>query len=376
MERYLYWREHPGPNRRRQLAPVQPLIRAASLRGFGPLITELGGDPDRLLARFGIAAQELEHDDGLLSITAHDRMLDAAAAELDCPDLGLRLAERQDLTILGPIARAIDTSATATEALDAAARFLFVHSPVLTIGLDDDPWSRRGVVALTYRKVESESPYSPQAIELGLGVFYRVAVQMLGGGTGQPTGTATSWLPRQVTGLRSVEIPHAPLSPIARYLDFFSADVKFDRPVAALCVEARVLDSAFETADAETRRIAVDRLTGEYSDPADSIAAQVRRVVSESLPGPVPSLDDVARSLLLHPRTLQRRLVVVDTSFADVVDTLRRDRAHRYITTTDLSFTQIADLVGFAEQSTLSHAVRRWFGVSPRTLRDHATLSP
>lgn len=332
---------------------MQPLIRAASLRGFGALVTELGGDPARLLQRFDIAAEVLEHDDGLLSITAHDRMLDAAAAELDCPDFGLRLAERQDLTILGPVARAVATSATATEALDAAARFLFVHSPVLTIGIDDDPWGRRGVVALTYRKEVSESPYSPQAIELGLGVFYRVALQLLG----------------ESTGLRSVEIPHGPLSPVDRYLDFFSADVKFDRPVAALCADVRVLDSAFETADEEIRRAAVEHLTGAYSDPADSIATQVRRVVSESLPGPVPPLSEVARTLHLHPRTLQRRLVVVGTSFGQVVDDLRRDRAHRYITTTDLSLAQVADLVGFAEQSTLNHAVRRWFGLSPGELR-------
>lgn len=58
---------------------MQPLIRAASLRGFGALVTELGGDPAELLERFGIAPQTLQDEDGLLSITAHDRMLDAAA---------------------------------------------------------------------------------------------------------------------------------------------------------------------------------------------------------------------------------------------------------------------------------------------------------
>ena len=332
---------------------MQPLIRAASLRGFSALVTELGGDPAELLERFGIAPQTLQDEDGLLSITAHDRMLDAAADALDCPDLGLRLAERQDLTILGPVARAIRSAETATEALDSAAQFMFVHSPVLTIGVDEDPWGRRGVVALTYRKELAESPYSPQAIELGLGVFYQVAVQLLG----------------HSTGLRSVEIPHGPLSPVDRYLDFFGADVKFDRPVAALCADRRVLDSAFATADEQIRRGALDHLADAYADPAASLANQVRRVVSESLPGQIPPLATVARTLLLHPRTLQRRLAVVDTTYERVVDDLRRDRAHRFITTTDLTFIQIADLVGFAEQSTLSHAVRRWFGVSPGELR-------
>lgn len=338
---------------------MQPLIRAASLRGFGALVSELGGEADRLLERFGIAPDVLESDDGLLSITAHDRMLDAAADELSCPDFGLRLAERQDLTILGPVARAIRSSETAVEALEYAAQFLFVHSPVLTIGVDNDPWHRRGVIALTYRKQLSESPYSPQAVELGLGLFYRVAVQLLGSGT----------------GLRSVEVPHGPLSPVDRYLDFFGADVKFDRPVAALCVDRRILDSSFASADEEIRRAAIDHLTGAYSDPTLSLAGRVRRIVAEQLPGPVPSIAEVAAELALHPRTLQRHLVVVGTTYEQIVDDLRRDRAHRFITTTPMSFTQIADLVGFQEQSTLSHAVRRWFGVSPRELRRRTRAS-
>src|SRR5699024_2516260 len=244
--------------------------RAASLRGFGALVSELGGEADRLLERFGIAPDVLESDDGLLSITAHDRMLDAAADELSCPDFGLRLAERQDLTILGPVARAIRSSETAVEALEYAAQFLFVHSPVLTIGVDNDPWHRRGVIALTYRKQLSESPYSPQAVELGLGLFYRVAVQLLGSGT----------------GLRSVEVPHGPLSPVDRYLDFFGADVKFDRPVAALRVDRRILDSSFASADEEIRRAAIDHLTRPYSAPTLSRAARASGTSSSSGPPP------------------------------------------------------------------------------------------
>ncbi|WP_216695529.1 AraC family transcriptional regulator [Dietzia psychralcaliphila] len=338
---------------------MQPLIRTASLRGFSPLVSELGGDPDRLLTRYGIAREVLEGDDGLVSITAHDQMLDAAAAELDCPDFGLRLADRQDVSILGPVARAVRSSSTATEALECAARFLFVHSPALTIGVDDDPWSRRGVIALTYRKQLAESPYSPQAIELGLGLFYRMAVQLLG----------------RRPGLRSVELPHGPLSPVARYLDFFGADIKFDRPVAALCVDHRILDASFATADEEIRLAALQHLTGSYSDPTRSMTGRVRRAVGECLPGRVPPLAEVAASLAIGPRTLQRHLVVEDTTYGRVVDDLRRDRSHRFITTTDLSFTQIADLVGFSEQSTLSHAVRRWFGLSPGELRRRARLS-
>lgn len=329
------------------------MIRAASLRGFQPLVEELGGDPRALLKRFDIDSLTLASEDGLLSITAHDLMLDAAAKELECPDFGLRLAERQDLSILGPLAIAVESSATVAEAMECASRFMFVHSPALHISIEPDPRGMTGIVAATYRKDLRESPYSPQAMELGLGLFHHVAALLLG----------------RVTGLRSVEIPHAPLSPIQRYLDFFEADVKFGAPSGALRVERSVLDKGFDSADETIRRIALQHLATRYPDPGTSTAPRVRGVIAELLATGSPGIAQVARLLDLHPRTLQRRLAREHTTFETVLDDVRRDAAHRYITTTDVAFTQVAALTGFSEQSSLSHAVRRWFASTPRELR-------
>ncbi|MFI6938483.1 AraC family transcriptional regulator [Streptomyces sp. NPDC050418] len=330
-----------------------PMIRAASLRGFGPLVEELGGDVDALLHRFGIPRQVLESDDGLVSITAHDRMLDVAAQQLGCLDLGLRLAERQDLSILGRLAVAIESSSTVAEALECASRFLFVHSPALSIGVEPDPHGRRGVVALTYRKDLRESLYSPQAMELGLGLFHHVAALLLDG----------------ITGLRSVELPHSPVSPVRRYLDFFGCDVRFAAASGALCVDRRVLDEHFAGADAGIRRIALSHLARDHHDPNDTVASQVRLALAETLGTLTPTLAHTGRLLRTHPRTLQRQLALEGTSFEAILAGVRREAAHRWITCTQLPLGQIAALTGFTEQSSLTHAVRRWYGVSPRTLR-------
>lgn len=330
------------------------MIRAASLRGFQPLVRELGGDPEALLRRFDLTPATLSSDDGMLSITAHDLMLDAAAETLGCPDLGLRLAERQDLSILGPLAIAVESSATVGDALECASRFLFVHSPALKIAVEPDPRGVRGVVAAIYRKDLRESPYSPQAMELGLGLFHHVAALLLGG----------------VTGLRSVEIPHAPLSPVQRYLDFFGADVKFGASSGALRLERSLLDTGFDSADATIRRFAMDHLAARYPDPDTATAPKVRGVIADLLSTGSPEIGQAARLLAVHPRTLQRRLAREDTTFETLLDQVRRDAAHRYITTTSLPLTQVAALTGFAEQSSLSHAVRRWFSMSPRELRN------
>jgi AraC-like DNA-binding protein len=338
---------------------VGPMIRAASLRGFVALVEELGGDPGALLLRFGIDAGVLRDDDGLIPITAHDLMLDAAAQELGCPDLGLRLAAAQDVSILGPLAAAIEASSTVGQALDCASRFLFVHSPALRVGVEDDPLGRRGVVALAYRKDLQESTYSPQGTELGLGVFHRVAVSMIGG----------------VRGLRSVLIPHQPLSPVQRYLDHFGADVRFGGRVAALCVQRHVLEESFSGADEAVRAVALEHLARHYRDPRLDFPAQARLGIAEALRTSQPTILGIARLFSLHPRTLQRRLAAEGTSFAELLDEVRREATHRYLTATDLPVGQIALMVGFGEQSTLAHATRRWYGTSPRELR-RASQSP
>ena len=354
------------------MVPSQPVptgdtgvIRAASLRGFVPLVEDLGGDPFALLGRFGIPAAALSRDDGLIPITAHDSMLDTAADELACPDLGLRLAEGQDLSILGPLAVAIESSSSVSQALSLAAKFLFVHSPALHIGVEADPRGTRGVVAVTYRKSLRESPYSPQATERGIALLHRSSATLLG----------------DTTGLRSVELPHAPLSPVARYTDHFGVDVRFDGAVAALRVDQHVLDATFAHADAAIRAIALEHLTRHHTDPQEQVAVRVRRTLGEGLGSARTSLEHVARVLGMHPRTLQRQLAAEETSFDVVLDDVRRTVALHYITGTDIPFVQVAALVGLSEQSALSRSVRRWSGLSPRELRrrsheDHENCRP
>src|SRR3546814_20328303 len=112
-------------------------------------------------------------------------MLDATAAELDCPDFGIRMAQFQDLSILGPLAIAIQACSTVAQALEVASRFLFVHSPALSIGVEPDPSGARGVIAVTWRKDPDSSTYSAQARELGIALIHRTAVALGGRATGR-----------------------------------------------------------------------------------------------------------------------------------------------------------------------------------------------
>jgi len=66
---------------------------------------------------------------------------------------------------------------------------------------------------------------------------------------------------------------------------------------------------------------------------------------------------------------LRRALTREDTRYRDLLDSVRSELASDYVRETPLSFTDIADLLGFANPSAFQKAFRRWYGCSPGDYR-------
>lgn len=330
---------------------MSSVVRAALFRGFPQLVDRLGGDGAALLARFRVPDGALESDGAFITTRTAGVLTETAAAELDCPDLGLRLAEVQDIGILGPLSIALENSATLAEALDCASRFLFAHSPVSRVARIPDPDGVAGVVGLLYESTGEQLP--PHAVDHGLGLFHRIITQLHDG----------------PYGLRAAHLPHPPVAPVSRYTDFFGADVRFERVAAVLRVPAQLLSAPLPGANRLLRDITLDYLATHFTDPGRSVTDEVRLLLTRALGTSSITIAAVARLLTMHPRTLQRRLAAESTTFEAILDEVRREAALRLITETDLPLAQVTALVGLTEQSALSRAGRRWFGRSPRELR-------
>lgn len=82
------------------------------------------------------------------------------------------------------------------------------------------------------------------------------------------------------------------------------------------------------------------------------------------------NVDDVAKELALHPRTLQRRFrEVVDWPIADEIRRVRIERAKRELTSTNRSMAEIAREVGFGDRMRMYDVFKRELGVTPRAFR-------
>ncbi len=328
------------------------VIRSAGLRGFRATVAELGGDAEEFAAAAGLPIAALDADDLLVPDQAMAMVLELAAERLHCPDLGLRIATRQDLGMLGPLALAIRSSPTLADALECTSRYLFVHARSLRLSLEPDPYGDRGVTALHYG-VQPGLPITVQGTDLGLGFLHRALGRLVDG----------------PYGLRSVELPYRPPAALSVYEEFFGAPVRFDRPAAILRVPSSLTARAVAGSDETLRRLALAFLAEQSADSGASFEPKVRAAVRQLLGTTAPEIGSVARLLTVHPRTLQRRLAAENTSFAAILDDVRRTEARRYLTTTDLPMSQIASLLGLSEQATFTRACHRWFRITPTALR-------
>jgi AraC-like DNA-binding protein len=331
---------------------VKALVQAQSLRGYTELVRDLGGNPTRLLRQAGIDPGDLNRLTAFIDFEAQIDLLERSAAELHCPDFGIRLAERQDIGILGTLAVAMRHSATMGEAMRCVSKYLEVYNTALAFTiLKGEP---RGEARLEFSLLREHSPLPwAQTTEHGIGLAWRI-ITLLSEGR---------------CDLLRVWLPHAGLGTAADYRTHFDAPVAFDSDHGALAIAESNLDLPISENIVELHDAATHYLNTQLVRGNRDLPLRVRQTIMAFLGTGNCSRGDVADALLIHTRTMQRRLAEEGTSFEVIKEDARRDLALRYLAQPDLSMSHITMLLGYSEQASFGRSCRRWFGGSPRELR-------
>jgi AraC-like DNA-binding protein len=104
----------------------------------------------------------------------------------------------------------------------------------------------------------------------------------------------------------------------------------------------------------------------------DGISGRVRDAVAERLGAGDANMASTARKLGMSVATLRRRLEAEGTSFAGIVDDLRRRLAERHLREREPAVGEIAMLLGFSNVTAFHRAFRRWTGIAPTEYRAKA----
>jgi AraC-like DNA-binding protein len=330
------------------------VVRGTALSNYPSLVAELGGDPAALLRAAGIRGQDAGNHDAFIPYPAVIQAIESAAQTTDTPDFGRRLAQRQGIEILGPVGVAARTAATVADALRIFSTYMAAYSPVIAVRVTPLGDEQRSLLTIEF--LLDRPPPHPQTTELTLGVSLRVVRFLMG----------SDYAPL------SVHLPHDPLTPKADYVRYFDCTPHFAERTAGFTVRAADLDRPLNRDDVAHRAV-VEYLNG--ITPQDAgIVESVRTIVRQLLPTGAATLDLVADQFNLHPKTLQRRLAEQDTTFAALVDQVRKDATDRYLRATGISLSHLARELGYAEQSVLTRSCKRWFGTGPAAYRNQARM--
>jgi AraC-like DNA-binding protein len=124
------------------------------------------------------------------------------------------------------------------------------------------------------------------------------------------------------------------------------------------------------TADPASFRQAV-RLCERAEEQFESQGEVAQRVLDRLLDhhGEYPSLDEMAKGLHMSSRTLIRKLKAQETSYQGLLDDVRQELALWYLQQTDVPVEVIAERLGYRDTSNFSRTCKRWFGLTPRSIR-------
>lgn len=327
-------------------------IRATCLLQYRELVHELGADPQSILREAGVPPQDAGRADRVISLRAVAAALESAAEVTSAPDFGRRLAARRGIETVGAIGLAAQTAPTLQAAFSIFSTFIGAHSPGLLVRLtpsgdaDDKEF-------FEFRILLDPAPRQRQAIELGLGAALQILRAILG----------ASYSPL------SAHLPHTALRPSSDYVRYFGCTTYFAQPAAGFTLRAAELRRPLRRDD-HTHRRTVHQLATQIGDPQLRLSHTITDVARTLLPTGALTLALAARHLNMHPRTLQRRLAAEGTTFATLVDNIRRDTAQRYLRDTNVDLDHLSRILGYSEQSVLTRSCRRWFNTNPTTYRN------
>lgn len=266
------------------------------------------------------------------------------------PWLGLELGARLELPGHGPLALAAMSAALPREALQLLADYAELRLRALTLTVCEQDEG----LALVFTPVFEEGPVARFLIETCLVVCHSLLTAMAGRHSSEVIHTLP-W-------------PEPPW--VAQYLRLLGGRLRFDAAQAALILPPALamrpnwghdpVAHALARRECERRRLA--------ASAHGAIASQVRLNL-DSAEGPPPSAAKMASALGISMRSLHRKLAAAGSSFQQLLDDSRRERACWMLRHTRLPVERIAERLGFPSGSNFSRSFRRWCHTTPRTYR-------
>ncbi len=334
-----------------QPSSLVPPIYARLLR---MLLQHAEVDGDRVLAAAGLDWSTLVTDDRRLGRDTIVRLAEGAMAAMRRPWLGLDLGGGAPVSAHGALGYAAVTSRDLREVLETIARYGTTRNDAMAWTCRESP---AGMTMVAVERAELGG-VRVFVIDTVLAAVLRMVETALG----------------QLPATMCVDLPIPAPAWRDQYQRFGLAEVRFDQPVFAFHVGRADLDMPCIGADAKAHSTACRECEEALAEVGGATMAQRVAGLLAGADGRhgdgYPRMAEVAQRCGLSPRTLIRRLHDDGATYQQLLDAARKQRTLWLLHHTNEAVEEIAARLGYVDTSNFSRTVRRWFGATPRELRE------
>lgn len=145
--------------------------------------------------------------------------------------------------------------------------------------------------------------------------------------------------------------------------------VRFDQPANRAIVPVEMLSLRIVTADPTATELARQQCERELAALGEGapVVGRVRALLRDDL---TITLPDAAKRTSMSPRTLKRRLAEQGTTYSEIIDDARRQRALHLVEDRRHTLDAIAGQLGYSDTANFTRAFKRWTGKTPGEARE------
>ncbi|WP_323744595.1 AraC family transcriptional regulator [Pseudomonas sp. UFMG81] len=322
-------------------------IRGTALLGFDEFATAQGLDAHALLAECALGPVD---PDATLAARQFSALLEACAQRAGNPLFGLQFGLQHGMRGIGSLLHVIQNEGSVGDVLSALSRYSHVHSSAAEFRLE----RQAGHARLLYQVTDADLACIRQTVELAMGMTAQL-MQSLLKGQWHPLGMLLSHTAADVAA--------------GAYRGLLGITPRFGNRENAWVFDASLLDVGLGEKDERLAQL-MRQLQEELADiTLQDLPWHVQKLIRSRMPHGRVTIEQVAADLNVSPRSLQRYLLMADTSYQELLDKTRQAMAMRLLRDASINLTQVAELLGYTQLSAFSRAFSRWHGISAQQCR-------
>ncbi len=330
------------------------LVMAELLQGSLEAAEELGVDLSPILEEQRIDRSVLESPEGFLRVSQVYGFLESVAEQFNCPHFGFLVGKHQLPFRFGPGRQLLRLSPNLHQAVVNIHDYIEIYSDTSRHELVVDS----GFASVIRFDRYSVTSSSVQLHTLGIVQLLKAMKDFSGAG----------W---QVS---SVHFTHAEPPQAGQYSRYMGCPVHFNSEFDGVVIPEHVLYLQNVASDPELYAIVrahCDRLLKERcANKEVDLIGLVTHYIRQHVGTRRCNLRACADQFGAHSRTLQRELAGTGTNFKQLLFEERMRLARDYLEKSDISLTDLSNILGYGSVSNFSRAFSAAHGSSPRSWRE------